>query len=215
MIQKFLYTAIFSAILLSCNTTDKKEEVKTNDVNEITTIKQQKPTGNIDTITDITSAYEKTMDLLQSKSVDSSSFRYNCGGEKSGTVIFYRKDNELILIEKRYAEYSHTEGKNQYFINKGEPFFVYQKETNWSFDSNSNVEGATIDKIKESRFYIVKNQLVNCLEKQYELSSTEKNKQKPNQISNSKTPCPSLDKVLAEYQKLLNYKSQESDIDCL
>ena len=212
MTHILLYFGIFYFVVFSCNTSSKKE-IQTEKISKITETKSS--VNKIETLAQIPLAYQTIDSLVRQKSVDSSSFSYNCAGEKSGKVTYYRKNNELILIEKIYAEYSHTEGKDQYFIKNGKPFFVFRKITNWSFDGKSKVEGATIDKVTEKRFYIVKDQLVRCLQKHYEISSTAKEKAKPAQIGNKKSDCPSVENLLTDYNVLLSHKNQHTNIECL
>ncbi|HTN20566.1 MAG TPA: hypothetical protein VL125_08830 [Pelobium sp.] len=212
MTHKLLYFWIFCSVLFSCNTSSKKE-IQTEKVSKITETKSS--VNKIETLAQIPVAYQTIDSLVRQKSVDSSSFSYNCAGEKSGKVTYYRKNNELILVEKIYAEYSHTEGKDQYFIKDGQPFFVFRKITVWAFDGNAKVEGATIDKVTEKRFYLVNGKLEKCLQKQYEISSTTKEDVDPTRIENKKSDCPSVENLLTDYNVLLSHKNQHTNIECL
>lgn len=210
-----LHLLSISILLFSCNTNDSKNK---ETANQIIDTAQQKdtlispPVLAINKQEDIVIAYESVMKGIENKTLDSSSFKFNCGGEKAGKIVFYREDGKLRLIEKTYNEYSHRDGKDQYFIINEKPFFIYKKTTDWAFDSNANVEGATTEKVNEYRYYIVKGKLANCLKKQYETSSVVKNKITPTE--NSNIDCPSLSKLLADYEILLSHQDQKEDIKC-
>ncbi len=213
MSLKILTLAIFSFLVLACNRSSNKESQK--HAQTASTGTPQKTAISIDSLPQVITAYQKTVTLIGNKMADSSSFNYNCAGEKSGKVTFYSKDNELILVEKIYNEYSHTEGKDQYFIKDGKPFFVFQKVTNWAFDNNPTIEGATIDKVRENRYYIIKGQLVKCLEKQYKTKSTDKENSGVTQTKNINTDCPTLERLMTEYELLLSHQNRLTDMECL
>lgn len=199
-----------SLLILSCG---QAREEQGQQVHQEDSLPQTPPKAiaankiNIQNIADIQKAHAAILKLKESKSLDSTSFRYNCNGEKGGTVSYYTDNGDLKLIIHRYHEYDHYEAEDQFFINDAETFFVYQKALSWSFDGGQ--EGATRDRINEQRSYFVANKPIKCLEKKYEIRKHLGINPKPESIANKEKDCNQLKSPLSTYSKLKGYWKAE------
>lgn len=154
---------------------------------------------------------EKTMEAVNSGAVDSTSFSYDCNGEKKGTVTFYRTGGTLRMVERNYSEYSHTHGTERFFVSGGESYFVYRKNTDWGFKSSNE----TVDNVKEQRFYVLGDTLAQCLTKEYEIHSDGTDSFDPEKIENESGPCPPMGELMGQYELLLSHRDTTSAIGCL
>lgn len=208
--MKYYYTLLVFAFI-ACTQSKKTENQEKDLVNKDVKVERQAVLSK----SDINDQYVRTMELVRENKLDTIAFKYNCNGERAGKITFYKEDNKLRLIEKSYSEYSHTEGKEQYFILNDSLYFVFKKNVNWHFSRNAAVEGETVDVVKEQRYYILKNEIIECLMKDYEVNSSKKDSFNENSIANKKGDCSSFDEISENYKQLLKYLNQKNDIDCL
>lgn len=159
---------------------------------------------------EIKSAYTATMEKLAKNALDSISKSYNCNGERSGTVTYYHENNTLRLIKHVYAEYSHHEATDTYFVRDSSLFFAHFKRLNWSFESNAAKEGATKDDITENRFYLVSQKPIQCLEKKYTIHSTSPDNSIAARTPNKTIACNSAT-LLKAFENLISFRKGNSN----
>lgn len=151
---------------------------------------------------------------LQGGLLDSIAYKYDCNGERSGTVTYYSDHGKLAMIKHNYSEYSHFEASDQYFISNGNLFFAYFNRLNWSFESGQAAEGATTDHITEQRLYIANEQSLLCLEKKYTKRSHAHANSRPADVQNKKVACKPMEPVIKDFNKLVEFKDNGNH-DCL
>lgn len=81
----------------------------------------------------------------------------------------------------------------------GEVYFSYQTENSWHF---GNTPHATVDNIKEYRYYVHDGALIRCLKKEYKIESDAKEKTDPSQVPNATTDCMALADLTRAFQGL-------------
>lgn len=171
----------------------------------------EQPLTSVDAIK---GAFSSIHQKLQKGKLDSLSIKYDCDGERSGTVTYYNEAGQLKLIKHSYSEYSHFSAEDYYYVNKDSVFFMYAKETVWSFESGQAAEGATKDDIIEKRSYISQSKPILCLEKKYTYRSKATNNQHPDQVANKEVECKTIEPIMLDYGKLLAFKDSKKQ-DCL
>jgi ribosomal protein L30E len=160
-------------------------------------------------VADIKAVYNATIQKLNNKVLDSITLSYNCQQERSGKITYYTEQGNLKLIKHAYAEYDHHDAVDQYFVQDSLLFFVYQKRLSWNFVS-AGVEGATEDKITESRFYLVGDKPIRCLEKKYTISSVSNKKVVPDEVPNRTIACNTASTQLKTFKNLVKFKSSKN-----
>ncbi|MFD2825899.1 hypothetical protein ACFSYG_05405 [Leeuwenhoekiella polynyae] len=199
---------------------------KENPKNQKTPIPQSQDAGSetpepisspqtLTNIEDIKKEYSRLTQLLKTKDLDSTSFTYNCNGEKSGTVVFFSDTTGLKVIRHAHNEYSHFEAADLYYLRDEVPFFVFSTNTTWSFSGGTADAPQTTDNVVENRFYLLNGEPVDCLRKQYSIKSDEANPVNPNTITNQKTDCKAIEDYLETYKLLLKHRETTSEITCL
>lgn len=159
----------------------------------------------------IRAEYEKTLEAVESGAMDSTSFTYDCNGEKNGTVTYYRHEGVLRMIKWAYSEYSHHSGTDRYFVSDGELYFVERKTTDWVFTSSEE----TKENIMEQRFYLLDNSLERCTRKQYEIRSNTADNPDSGTLARKRVECPPAADLMAQYNLLLSRQGTTGAIDCL
>ncbi|MBT0607553.1 hypothetical protein [Aequorivita echinoideorum] len=212
--------AIIALLLLFTTACENQEKQKEDVLTEIPTTPPSKSVEGeiplkIQSLGDVKQAYEKTnLDITHNR-YTSSSFTYNCNGERGGTVTYYLNDNKLRLIEHAYNEYSHNEAVDRYYVLNNQPYFIFYKHTTWQFDGEAEEEeGATKDDISEKRYYLINNSLTECLEKKYTTRSTGKATD-PDGIGNKTVSCPPVNELLEDFTKLYENKDTRGKLECL
>ena len=213
--MKIISYFLTATLFISCNqrpSTSEVAETKDTAVNEgnadIEEVKK------INSLEDIKSAYSAVLKKVDSGTMDSVSFKYNCHDEKSGVITCFFDNGDLRMLKHSYNEYSHNEATDQYFVKDSVLFFVFRKQLSWSFDSNSPEEGGTKDNITEKRFYLIDGQPVKCMEKHYVNYSYAKENKASAATVNKETSCSSIASVQEGYNKLLDYVRNKKE-DCL
>jgi len=214
--------AIVLLLLVSCRNSNNSTSVEvpaSKSGTADTIAKPSNPSAGIpnilQSIGDIKQEYEYLALKLENKSLDSTSFSYNCRDEKQGTVVYYFDNNALKMIKHTYSEYSHFSATDSYFVKDSALFFVYYNRVSWSFDSQGKGTSDTKDNITENRFYIIDNKPVKCLEKKFTVRSSDPDNTSSHNVGNKEVACSSIKPVLAKFQLLAKYKSQEKSLDCL
>lgn len=217
MIQRILWLSIALFVTFGCQNNNKNngsgEHVaadssaaplasKKNDLERLPTTEEE-----------IRTAYAAILSKMESGKLDSSSFDYDCSGERSGRVTYYTDDKQLVLIQHHYGEFSHHEFDQNYFISHGKLFFAYQKAVSWSFDSVAGQE-ATKDDVTEDRSYFADGRPIRCLQKKYVIRSTAKDNPTPADVANADRDCEGADAILDTY-KLLAARQQKPTNDCI
>lgn len=162
-------------------------------------------------VEDIKKEYSFITSKMEGGRLDTTSFKYNCQGEKSGKVVYYSENGQLRMIRHTYNEYSHFSATDEYFLKEDAPFFVFYKHLVWSFvDQNQ-----TKDEVTEKRFYIVDSRPIRCLQNKYTLLSSEKEALQPTKGSNQKIACSSLQPIDEKVSLFLKLRNQKEDLACL
>jgi hypothetical protein len=210
----FAYLAL-CLIFASCHQTDSSQTTTTSNLPDSSSQPVSPVAKNITaprSVADIQSLFTEISAKLDRKALDSTTFKYDCNGEKNGTVTYFSENGNLRLIEHRYNEYSHYSATDRYFSVNDTLFFAYQKSTAWSFESGP--EGSTRDNITEYRAYLVNSKPVKCLEKKYVIRSQVADKPKPEALPNKATDCSVVKSLLSSYEKLKQYNGKTPP-DCL
>lgn len=200
-------------LIFACSTDSDKEEEKT--IKNTNSQTNSANTTSIQSIQDIQSAYEQISRDLKAGQLDSTSFQYNCFDEKTGAVTYYKKGEELQLIKHQRAEYSHFEATDQYFIHQNEPFFIFYDHLNWQFDTEAIQDGATVDKRTEYRYYLIDDELEQCLQKEFSVRSVEDENPNSQSTPNVEIDCPVQDELLDNYNILFAQKDRTDPMNCL
>ncbi|WP_262147168.1 hypothetical protein [Chryseobacterium foetidum] len=159
---------------------------------------------------DIQKYYAEYQNELDKKSLDSASFKYECDG-REGIVTYFSKDSQLMVIRNQYSEYSHYSAVENYFLNEDKPFFILKDETVWQFDGGNAENPETKDDVTESRIYLVKNKVIDCLEKKYTIRSVEKSQPDVSKIPNQASKNCKSAELLSEFEKLIKHKNYKKE----
>ena len=203
-------------LIISC----KKENNKTLDDNvseKISTSKLNEDSlqlkNDLNSVDGIKKEYNLVNSKLTAKKLDSVSFDYECE-ERSGNVVYY-SENRILKAIKHFNADSHFSSTENYFVNDGKLYFIFQKETVWSFDAGTSEKPETKDDITEQRFYIVNNKAIQCLEKKYTLKSSSKNNSKSENIQNKEMKNCSIDELQKTFNLLVKNKDKKGKMNCL
>lgn len=201
-------------LIISC----KKEDNKTLDDNvseKILTSKLNEDSlqlkNDLNSVDGIKKEYNLVNSKLTAKKLDSVSFDYECE-ERSGNVVYY-SENGILKVIKHFNADSHFSSTENYFVNDGKPYFIFQKETVWSFDAGTSEKPETKDDIKENRYYYVNSKLVSCRDKTYTIRS--KSNSKPENISDGESKNCSDAELLKTFGLLLKNKDKNGTLKCL
>jgi len=182
-----------------------------------TTVVVKSPDNSSETLPDLKSIDDIKMEhsyitsKIESGSMDSTSFDYNCKDEKNGTLIYFYEKGQLRLIKHAYNEYSHFSATDEYFLKDGALFFVFYNHLVWSFVNHNQ----TKDDITEKRFYIIGNRPIKCLQKKFTILSNAKDAPKSNMGSDKAIECSSLEPILEDFELLFKLRKQKEDLLCL
>lgn len=199
--------------MTACNEKSQKFQVPLPTEKQISEMKADTAARALVSMPQIKTAFNATIKKLENKTLDSVAIRYNCNQERSGTITYYSESGKLAAIKHAYNEYDHFEATDQYFVQDSVVYFAFYKHLNWSFESGAAIEGATKDDIIESRYYLIGNKFVECLEKKYTIYSTSRDKTNPDQIANRTIDCKAEGPLLATFKKLVAF-SDRSNGDC-
>ena len=211
--KKIIY--LFICILFACQ--GRQEQNNLTSSPKLDTLakfndESTKPTSVPSSVAEIKLAYTATMQHLAKNDLDSITKSYNCNGERSGTVTYYHANARLKLIKHVYAEYSHHEATDTYFVLDSSLYFAHLKRLNWSFESGAAKEGATKDDIIEYRFYLAAGKAIQCLEKKYTIHSTSSAASIVERTPNKTIACNSAP-LLKAFENLISFG--KGDSNCL
>lgn len=211
-----LFVIIGLLALFSCKDTSNKtlttNENSSKSVDKTQSVNQEK---NTSTINFIKKEYSSLQNKLQNKLLDSTYLDYNCDEEgKAGSVTYFSEKGSLKIIKHSYGEYSHFEATEMYYVSNNTPFFLFKKETYWTFDGGTVNKPETKDDITERRIYLAENKVIEYLEKNYTIKSKDKNNPIANNIANKKGEF-NADELLKTYQLLLKNKNKKGEQNCL
>ncbi|RYE55792.1 MAG: hypothetical protein EOP48_09420 [Sphingobacteriales bacterium] len=162
-------------------------------------------------ITDVASiqnAYANIVSKNKAGSLDSTSFKYSCHGEKEGSVSYFTEKGRLVMIVHRYNEYDHYSAEDRYYVKDSTLFFSFNKSVTWAFESGP--EGATKDNIKERRVYLAGGEPIKCLEKNFVIRSQVKDNPRSEKVPSVEVDCPLSGTVMKPYQLLVKYRNNPS-----
>ncbi|WP_375559142.1 hypothetical protein ACE193_15555 [Bernardetia sp. OM2101] len=226
--MKNLLYVLLLFVFISCNGNSETQTVESSDIKEnITsseTITENTPTDTnqetqavqskeLKTVEDIREEYQTIQSKITKGKMDSSSFRYQCDGG-GGQIVYFSENKELRKITYS-SGYEHGGVIKEYFLKDNTPFFVFHDASTWTFDVGSKQENATRDDMTEKRFYIIDNQLIKCLEKEFTIHSSIKNNPTSATVANKEVTCSDLTELLKDYELVLKYKNQTADMECL
>jgi len=204
---KYYLLIVISCILVSCISNPEQDTEEKVFVHE-DTLPLSPPTDK-QVATQLTTEQEVQNDYFaittdyEEGKLDSTTFKYDCDGEKSGTVTYFSLNGDLKMIIHTHAEYDHNEMKDRYFVKNGILFFAHLWSLSWSFDSGP--EGATRDKIIERRVYLSNWKSFKCLEKKYEIRLHAGVNPTPASIPNKEVDCASSKSVEKPFRLLAKY----------
>ncbi len=160
---------------------------------------------------DIRRAYSEILAARETNRMDSSSFDYDCNGERAGRVSYFSDKQGLRLIRHTYSEYSHFSATDEYFLKGDSLFFVFQAHVSWHFVG----EGETRDDVTQNRFYIIDGKALKCLQKKFTAETPSSTSMQPSMAANRETDCASLGKALDKFKLLATYWGREKYPGCL
>lgn len=209
--KNYIYILLCLSIY-SCGQPQKESQVAEPTIDS-TTKDSVSDNGHPTSVAEVKQRYSIVNDRMLQGTLDSTSIKYDCSGERTGTVTYFSEQGKIAVITHKYSEYSHFSAEVQYFLVDDSLYFVYSKKVVWSFESGAG-EGATKDDIQEERTYLVNNKPVLCLEKKYTKRSKASDNPNPSSLPNSEVSCKDVAPVLADLGKLLAFK-QSAKHDCL
>lgn len=209
----FYLAVVFS--FFSCKENSNSGRRSTSEVDSTAAVKSPEnalePLEDLKSVDDIKREHTYITSKIESGSMDSTSFDYNCHDEKKGKVVYFSDKGQLRLIQHTYNEYSHFSATDEYFLKDGAPFFVFYDHLGWSFID----ENQTKDDITENRYYIIDNQPVKCLQKKFSKLSNNEDSLKSKMVANKEVKCASLDPLVEDFELLLKFKHQRENLICL
>lgn len=156
--------------------------------------------------------YAKIQKDVSGGTLESTTLKYSCNGEKSGTVRCYTDNGKVSMISHSYNEHDHYNAIDNFYVFQDQLFFAHLTATSWSFDDAGN--GATKDNVTETRFYFVDGKPERCLEKKYVIRSASKEQIKPENLPNRDTDCSKAASASDSYRMLLKNMGK-TKADCL
>ncbi|MEJ2882206.1 hypothetical protein [Pedobacter sp. GR22-6] len=120
--KNYIYTTC-CLLLLACGQSQNstvQNPVQKDSVSVVT--ESVESHSNPSSVSEIKNAYAAINDKLQRKRLDSVSFKYDCEGERTGTVTYFSEQGRLALIKHSFNEYSHFSAVDQYFVRQDSLF---------------------------------------------------------------------------------------------
>ena len=215
----FYFLLIFAFV--SCNGNSETKTAESSNVeqnsetleNTANQTNQETNTTELKTVEDIRAEYQSIMSKIAAKKMDSTSFNYECDGG-GGQVAYFSENGQLRRITYG-SGYEHGGVIKEFFLKDNTPFFIFHDASTWIFDGEINGESQTKDDMIENRFYIVDKKLIKCLEKKFTIRSSIKNNPTSATVANKEIPCSDLTELMKDYELVLRYKSQKTDMECL
>lgn len=228
--MKILFYLLLIFIFISCNGNSETKTAESSDLEQnsisienetitenTSTETNQENTENqskeLKTVEDIREEYQSIMSKISEGKIDSTFFNYSCY-EESGNVIYFVENGEVRRI-KHNSGYEHGGVTKEFFLKDNKVFFIFHDASTWRFDVDAKQENATRDDMTEKRFYIIDNQLIKCLEKEFTIRSSVKNNPTSATVANKEVACSDLAPLMKDYELVLKYKNQKTDMECL
>lgn len=211
IVYRTLLYVLICCFFVSCNertnpNAGRSEQAGIKDTATAATNVSAEPDRAPADVEEIQKAYATIMAQMEARALDSTSFKYNCYNEKSGTVTYFSENDELRMIVHRHNEYDHHAAVDHYFVKDSTLFFVYLTKVLWAFESGA--EGATRDNTTEQRIYLVDEKPIKCLEKQFVVRSQAANNPRSEIVANKEVDCAPLKSVTEPYRVLLKYRNE-------
>lgn len=167
--------------LINKNITTQKQEQNSS---EITGAKEDE--NAVGVLATIKADYLLTQNRLKSGELRKETKGYDCEDTPgSGSLLRYYEADDLVLMVHQFGS-EHYWFSRHIFLKNGEPYFIYEEEGSWGFGGPLNEEKPnTIDKIKESRYYLENGNIIQHLQKSFEEKSWEA-KRNRDEIANRK-----------------------------
>ena len=215
MNKQFVFIAQLVLIisLLGCQQEKPEKDKSKAEIEKEQQIAEDNPV--VTDVTEVQAAFKATEKAKLDGLLKTKSFTYDCNGEQSGIVTYYFRGSDLKLIEHKWAEYSHFEATDQYYVQDNKPFFIFYDHLTWTFDGESGVQDATKDDITESRYYMIGNELVQCLEKEFTVRSAATNNPSSSRVANKRVDCPNGKELMNSFNRLLEHQNQTTPMECL
>ena len=213
--MKNLFYSLLVFAFVSCNSNSETKTTESSDTKETTstnTNQEIEDTKELKTVEDIRAEFQLIQSKITNGKMDSTSFNYECDG--GGGQVAFSENGQLRKITYG-SGYEHGGVIKEYFLKDNTPFFVFEEASTWIFDVDAKTEDATRDDITESRFYIVDKKLIKCLEKKFTIRSSLKKNPSSATVENKEVPCSDLTELMKDYELVLKYKNQKTDIECL
>jgi len=214
---QFMRNRIYLLVCLFCFSCGQKEGTndQSSEINQDTAVEMDTVVIHPTSVSEIKEAYAVIFSKLESGLLDSISLKYDCYGERSGTITYFTDGGKLSMVKHDYNEYDHYSAVDQYFVSDSTVFFVHQTNVSWSFVSvNAAGEGVTQDNFTEKRMYVVDKNPILCLEKKYTIRSDRPDTINRDHIPNDEVECQSVEPVLRDFDRLVAFKNSP-DQDCL
>jgi hypothetical protein len=192
-----------------------KDALQPDNGKETTTspaLDNEKASLPLTSVSAIQKAYADIAAKLEHGDLDSTAFKYDCHGEKNGTISYFTEKGKLRLVIHRYNEYDHYSVVDRYYVRDSTMFFAHTNSVTWAFDGG--LEGSTKNNIKEKRIYLVDGKPIKCLEKKFIVLSAAADNPSSESVPNREVDCPSIEAVLKPYRLLSKYRGKPTS-DCL
>lgn len=195
-------------VFLSCGSKANKGE-SNSDTTHVDSIKENlEGAGSLSTSTprnvdEIRRLYSDINVYVAQGKLDTTSFNYDCHGEKKGKLTYYSKSSNIVMVTHQYNEYDHYEATDHYYVQNDSLYFVFQKSVSWSFESGA--PNATKDNVTEKRIYLADLKPIQCLEKKYVIRSHAKDNPDSETLDNQEVDCSSSQKIYTSYRVLAKY----------
>ncbi len=212
--MKIVSLIITSVFIFSCS--DSNISKKSDNQSLLDSVAERKEADEsikLDNVGDIQKEFYKVQSNIDKRQLDSAGFKYECN-ERVGDVSYYYEGKDLKMIRFSTAD-SHFSSEQYYYINTGKLYFVYIKETLWSFESVTDDKPETKDEIREKRFYIIDGKPIRCLEKKYTIRSSSVNNPHPDYIKNTEMKNCSSAEVENQLEVLMKYRNKRTKQNCL
>ncbi|GGH15260.1 hypothetical protein GCM10011418_16800 [Sphingobacterium alkalisoli] len=202
----FMYGLLL--VFLSCSSHASKDE-SSSDTSQSDPIKENlEEEGGLSnntprSVDEIRRLYEEVNFHVDQGNLDTTSFSYNCHGEKKGKLTYYSKNGNVVMITHKYNEYDHYEATDHYYVQNDSLYFVFQKGVAWSFESGT--PNATKDNVTEKRVYLADLKPIHCLEKKYVIRSHANDNPDSETLNNQEIDCSSSHNIYESYQVLAKY----------
>lgn len=201
-------------LIFSCKKDNEKEaSVNSNAISSKVKSHSLNFERDLKSINGIKQEYALVNAKLIEKKLDSVSFKYECE-ETSGNVVYY-SEKEKLKVVKHFQADSHFSSTENYFVNDGKPYFILKDDTVWSFDGGTPEKPVAKDDVIEQRFYIVNNQIIQCLEKKYTLKSNSSENPKSENVPNKEMKNCSIAELQKSFELLIKNKDRRDGGKCL